>query len=301
MRAKISPNNRHLLLWIIPYCIATTIRLIVLKSKAMHSILSVIIVALLCLSLSNNLQAAQVYKWVDEKGVTHFSSRPPPKPQKNNLKVENLKAKNSLARGRGLSGDWWGIKNSRTTRRIKFGSRRDFKVTEFTFLNGGLREKQISKGRYKIEGNSLRLIYDERITRSGDVRQSDVYIFSLENGTRLLLENSFESVAYAKESHSKAKAAGDLKGIWKDQKGIHYQFTGNVVKKYTRNYRKMMFIGEFSWHGDVLAVNVLADFSQPVDHRKGRVDRWKVTSKSYQEIHFVEEANQKPSLLTRKR
>lgn len=53
----------------------------------MTSIRAFSILALLVLSLSASAQTSRVYKWVDEEGVTHYTTTPPP----NDADYERLK------------------------------------------------------------------------------------------------------------------------------------------------------------------------------------------------------------------
>ena len=121
-------------------------------------------------------------------------------------------------------------------------------MNEYYFINGSVREKEISKGSYRIEGNSLRFFYEERV--DGNVGKSDVFVYKIDSVGNLLLENGYYSGLYAKENNE-SRFVNDLKGRWKDEKGKYYEFSNGKLKKYIGRYRNLVFVGHYKWKGDV--------------------------------------------------
>ena len=115
------PNQKYSRsVWFFSSATATTIKLMGWKSKVVNSTPITFVFVLLFLLVSSDLVAGGVYKWIDEKGVTHFSSHPP---KKNSFRVENINSNKVDSDKRRLNGSWWSFKSDRSTRNLIFNYR----------------------------------------------------------------------------------------------------------------------------------------------------------------------------------
>lgn len=264
---------------------------------------------LLALSITpSTTSAAKLFKWVDENGVTHFGSAPPP-PQKikeSNVEVEVLSTpgsekKESSADYR-IRGEWWAAKDARTTIRFKI-SYDDFELSE-NFVGGyGITKANFASGKYKLNNDVLALTYFEHQGEPEKLDTTENYEVTYLDETKLVIVQDFvKKMTFKRQRQTDSTDfSRELKGEWSDQKGQKYKFDHGTFAIYLPNNNHSRQFGNWDWQDPEITLDFVADYLHPVDNNSGRMQRWIIQKRSYQEMIFVDQGDGTTQILKRDR
>lgn len=277
------------------------------KASAKRITQNLLLISILLLFIPTITHAGKLFKWVDENGVTHFGSTPPPQQsKKNKVAVEDLSTSNSKKQGASstqrVRGEWWAKKNARVTQRLKL-SYDSFELSENVSSNYGVRKKVIASGRYKLKNDAIELTYFEHQGNPEKLDQTDLFeIVHLED-TKMTLLQGFTNKQFFKRKQrtSSTDFSRKIKGEWVGPKNRKYKFEHGTFLTYREGNTRSRAFGNWHWQDPELTLDFVADFGHPIDNEMGRMERWVITERSYQEIIFVDQNSGKTQTLKRVR
>jgi hypothetical protein len=253
----------------------------------------------LCIILLLNAPAAlagKLYKWVDENGVTHFGAIPPPQQaQKSAGAVEELAVpgsdqKNSSPTNR-IRGVWWAGKDTRVTRQLKL-SYDNFEIAD-TFVGGqGVTKKMIASGNFKLTKDMLSLTYFEQHENPAERDKTVQFeVTYLDDSKMILLQDFVHEQVYKRQIESgSTDFSRELSGEWTDPRGLRYKFDHGTFLIYSAHNKNIRQLGNWQWQDPELTLEFVADYLHPIDNKTGRMHRWIIQQRSYQEITFIDQS-----------
>ncbi|MCP5205850.1 MAG: DUF4124 domain-containing protein [Hahellaceae bacterium] len=263
----------------------------------------------MCLIAPLSVSAAKMFKWVDENGVTHFGSTPPP-PQKikeNKVEVEELSTpgsdKKESSSDYRIRGEWWAAKDTRATLKLKL-SYDDFEFSENFVGSYGITKANFASGKYKLSNDVLELTYFEHQGEPEKLDTTENYEVTYLDDTKLVIVQDFvKKLTFKRQRQTDSTDfSRELKGEWSDQKGQKYKFDhGTFIMYFPNNNNHTRQIGNWEWQDPELTLDFIADYGDPIDNNIGRMHRWIIQKRSYQEMVFVDQGTGSTLILKRDR
>ena len=256
------------------------------------------------LLLAGPASAQQMFKWVDEKGVTHFSVTPPPVEQVAPDAVEEQSLKGRSDRGSYLSGTWWDQTPAHRGDYLELRGG-EFEIGRRYISQGSNRKTEIASGPYLRDANALVLTYFTHLRDSSLLDQSERFsILRLEDTEMELLKPGHQAPALYRrlKSTSSSLFSVRIKGRWsvKEKPGLIYEFNNGTyeVLSLSRGSDMTLRRGNWVWEDPNLVLKPVMNLSAGGD---GRDDRWYVSGISTNEITVVDQADNNSLTLLRSR
>jgi hypothetical protein len=201
-----------------------------------------------------------------------------------------------------IRGEWWAAKDTRTTVKLKL-SYDDFELSENFVGSFGITKASFASGKFKFNNNVLALTYFEHQGEPEKRDTTDNYEVTYLDDTKLIVVHDFvKKLAFKRQRETESTDfSRELKGEWTDQKGQTYKFNHGTFDCYTANSSNTRQFGNWEWQDPELTLDFVADFRHPVDNNNGRMQRWIIQKRSYQEMIFVDQGTGSTLILKRDR
>lgn len=244
--------------------------------------------------MATSASGQKLYKWVDENGVTHFGYAPPPvQEREESLEITTIQTgkddDDTALNNRALSGSWYSrAREYQATRQLKL-SYGDFEITDLYPGSYSLVRKKIASGRAELKNSRLHLTYFEHFLEPSKLDTTEEFEAVLTSDTQLELTGPpSKKQIYRKLSKSRnTPFFRDLNGEWTDERGFRYRFSKGSFTVYPDDRPSNQSFGNLEWADPELALDFVADYRNPVDHRQPRTERWVLRQKNTQQLTFV--------------
>lgn len=244
--------------------------------------LRIFILVFACIGFIQPASANSVYRWVDDDGVTHFSSTPPNRPA-SETPVEQV-ADGARAGASGamvnLSGVWWGMLGSRTTS-LRF-TQGGFRFTHHPNPHSMGDYRVVASGQYSLNRRTLTLAYQNHEIFPDKVGTQVLYEVAggAHGELHLLTDVATEELVFRQLTEGNAsRDLHQLLGQWQDlnNASIRYTFTDGAVTVHENirnwNWREVALL-QWRWSDPEIILDYIVDFKSPIRPREQRGLRW---------------------------
>lgn len=269
---------------------------------AQQRIMLALVVLLLGALVTTGTSAQQLYKWTDEKGVTHFSMQPPPASSVAPADVAQQPVDGSGSTRVYLSGTWWAQSPGQRGEALELSSD-SFSLTRKSIVNGVTRSQVIAEGHLKRDANALVLTYFSHQDASRLDESERFSILRLTDAElELLAPSALQPTLYRRlrrTEHSVMQAR--LQGDWRvaEQPSRVYDFSSGTYRVLATNSyggRLVVQEGNWRWQDPDLQLSPVVSYT-PVE--SGNVENWYLMDIGTHEIKAVDRASNKHFTLHR--
>ena len=226
---------------------------------------------------------AQIYKWVDKDGNTHFSQTPPPdlkeEMEELNIGVQPKRAKQGNV-DTDLEGAWWSM-TSNGVRTLFLRSNGLFDIHQWSARHGQL--DTLYSGRWREDNQDIILTYtrDSKNQQNSDkVGVSVKLTVSSLNYTRMsVIDSDNRTQNYLRvngDSFTKSYRKELMMGDWYDKKGKRLELSWGEFKVAEHNHSKSLAEGNWDLAGEELTLEYVFDFEKHAQGKIGTMQTWRV-------------------------
>ncbi|REL36282.1 DUF4124 domain-containing protein [Thalassotalea euphylliae] len=226
---------------------------------------------------------AQIYKWVDKDGNTHFSQTPPPdlNEEMEELKIGVQPQKTGQSSvDTHLDGAWWSM-TSKGVRTLFLRDNGLFNIHQWSARHGQL--DTLFSGRWREEGKEIILTYtrdsknpqnsamvgvSEKLTVSS-LSHTRMSVIDPDNRTQQYLRVNGDK--FAKSYHKEL-----MMGDWYDTKGKRLELSWGEFKVAEHNHSKSLAEGNWDLINGELTLEYVFDFVKYPQGKIGAKQSWRV-------------------------
>lgn len=221
-------------------------------------------------------QAQQLYKWVDENGVTHFSVQPPAPATVAPEEVEDASVSFAASGSASLWGTWWAQPASMRGQFLKLSSG-SFSIERRFIERAYIRSERIASGLLQRDANALVLTYfNHKVAAKLDQVERFSVMRVTDTELELLHPDKVVPVLYRRlQSGNSNPLSVRLRGRWQvlEKPGRSYTFSSSTYtfgSQVSSGSRHAIQEGNWSWEDPDLVLKPVMTLSPMTEHGESR-------------------------------
>ncbi|PKM23189.1 MAG: hypothetical protein CVV10_00415 [Gammaproteobacteria bacterium HGW-Gammaproteobacteria-14] len=246
-----------------------------------------VVVCVSALLLASTVSAGSLYRWVDDKGVTHFSAVPPPDAVADGgIEEERLPGQSSGVSNsyRSLEGIWWARSDNNISQYLQFRNG-SFSTGEEYFQNQSIHRSTVASGPYRIDGSAIVLTYFTHTREPLKLDQRERLSILRQTDTELsvLLPQRPHPLVYQRLVKERSNTmSGRLYGHWRDSRHLQLRYvfdhgTFDVLAENASGPMRRLRSGNWRWEEPEMFLTYVLDLTAPVDGANPPKLHWQVS------------------------